>query len=139
MPGRRWRVVLVSLIGIAAVTVTVAVASWMPIRLRLYVLLGIASAEDVQVFPDTWYRRIDVPAGEHDLVELAALLSMNCHVTLVIPGDYNKIPETKIRIASDMRQTRPENVISVLRENGWRLRRSKAQSGSLVYTLRRSD
>ena len=139
MAKSRRRIVLVSLTGIAAVTAIVAASTWMPVRLRIAELLGVATADDVQVFPGTWYQRIDVPAGERDVVEVAELLSRRCDVNLILPGKYEGIPERQIHIAADMRQARPETVISVLRENGWRLRRGKAPSGSLVYTFGRKE
>lgn len=136
MASTRKRIVLVSLTGIAAVTAVAAVFSWMPIRLRLAEVLGFAADDDVQVFPGTWYHRIDVPAGERDVVEVSALLSRKCDVNLIIPAKYT---EGKIHIVADMRQARPETVISVLRENGWRLSRDKAPRGSPVYTFGRSE
>jgi len=127
--------VLVGLAAAAAVVVGVAMAFWKPIDESVAAWWGGSRADDIVTLP-AWplSGHIDMSSGEIEIVEFARFLSIKSGVNIIVPEEYSRSPKNKIVVASDMTNLTPDAAISLLRENGWRLRRRKFE-GAEVYTM----
>jgi predicted phosphohydrolase len=97
-----------------------------------------SSDDDVLTLPGSAAGgRVDISSGEIEVVEFAQFLSSWSGVNVIVPGEHSKSPKSMILVASDLTNVTPELVIALLRENGWRLRRSRLPGGEELYTLER--
>ena len=129
---------LASLTAAALVVVALLVGFWQPVRDTVATWWSGSRDDDVLTLPGSAAGgRVDISSGEIEVVEFAKFLSSWSQVNVIVPGEHSKSPKSMILVASDLTNVTPELVIALLRENGWRLRRSRLPGGDELYTLER--
>jgi hypothetical protein len=135
MASRGRRLVLGSLAAAAAVVVLLVATYWQPLRWRISAILTGNEPGDVLVLPDKGSDyRVDIAAGDVEVADLARFLTRRAYVNVLVRPEVSK---PSITVAGDMTNVTTEDVLALLRENGWRMRRSDLAGGREAYTLER--